>query len=157
MCQADDSGNGNSRALALDLARAEADLYFKHGDAQDSKAGIVLGFSAALVALGGGQDPNVVEQLGRLLAFLSGLLAFWAIFPRDFAVVSAHYWREQIDSGGEKVRRRVTRDYLAAASKNKAATDDKAVPLKASMIVLFISILAFALPAAYAFWPVVGE
>jgi len=68
------------RSIDLILAevRIEREGQLKHFDALDSKAGVILGFAGAIVAItrtGG----HVLVNPGRLLAITSGLLAIWAL------------------------------------------------------------------------------
>jgi hypothetical protein len=55
-------------------------------DALDSKAGVMLGFSAALSALAPvGVHPLV--EVGRLVAVAGGVAGLWASWPHRFATI----------------------------------------------------------------------
>jgi hypothetical protein len=69
--------------LVLDEARSEREAQLVHFEALDAKAGVVLGFAGALVALAPQRaDPLIV--MGRLLAVVSGLAALSSFWPRQF-------------------------------------------------------------------------
>jgi hypothetical protein len=64
-------------------ARSERHAQLLHFDALDAKAGVVLGFAAALVAL----SPDRIgtfATMGRVLAVASGLAALSAFWPRRY-------------------------------------------------------------------------
>ena len=72
-----------SLEVVREEARAERDVQLKHFDSIDTKAGIVLGFAGALVALVSGRRTTLVE-LGRTVAVLSGFLSLWTFWPRRY-------------------------------------------------------------------------
>jgi hypothetical protein len=55
----------------------------QHFDALDSKAGVLLGFSGAIVALRAGV-PGAISLLATFLASLAALASVWAFLPRKF-------------------------------------------------------------------------
>jgi hypothetical protein len=57
----------------LEEVRSERNSQLRHFDALDAKAGIILGFAGALVALS--PSGGLLVNLGRGAAVLSGLLA----------------------------------------------------------------------------------
>lgn len=64
-------------------ARLEREAQLRHFESQDAKAGIVLGFSGVLSALG----PSTLTLLGisgRSAALMAALVALFAFLPRSF-------------------------------------------------------------------------
>jgi len=66
----------------LEEVRSERAAQLRHFDALDTKAGIILGFAGALVALAP-MGPLVVD-LGRLAAAASGIVALSTFWPRGY-------------------------------------------------------------------------
>lgn len=87
-----------SLQVIRDEVRAERSSQLQHFDSLDTKAGIVLGFAGALVALAPDRATLFV-QVGRAVAVLSGFLALWTVWPR-------RYWSTNLRSLRDK--------YLAA-------------------------------------------
>lgn len=78
------------RFQSLELIAAEVhdqlQIQLRHFDSLDTKAGIVLGFSGALVALAGRQE-EVLSMAGLVAAGLVGLTSVLAFLPRAFPVI----------------------------------------------------------------------
>ncbi len=70
-------------------------------DALDTKAGIVLGFSGVLSALGGRVDGSV-NGTSFGLAMIAALLAVLAFFPRRFPVIDLGTLRNEYLSADSK-------------------------------------------------------
>lgn len=66
--------------LVAEKVRAERDGKARHFESLDTRAGIVLGFAGALVALASGE--GALSQAGRVSAALAALLALWSLLPR---------------------------------------------------------------------------
>jgi hypothetical protein len=66
----------------LEEVRSERAAQLRHFDALDSKAGIILGFAGALVALA--PTGSLVVDLGRLAGSLSGIMALLTFWPRGY-------------------------------------------------------------------------
>jgi hypothetical protein len=62
--------------------RAERESQLRHFDALDAKAGIILGFAGALVALA--PTGTLLVDSGRVAAAMSGIVALWTFWPRGF-------------------------------------------------------------------------
>lgn len=77
--------------LAETASEREAQL--QHFDALDSKAGIALGFAGAIVALT--RSGQLLVDLGRLVAVLSGLVSLWAFWPRKYDVIDLYKLRQK--------------------------------------------------------------
>jgi len=66
----------------------------RHFESLDTKAGVVLGAAAAVVALSA--SPPVLPKLaGLIMALASALLGIAAIFPRDFPVLKVKTLRDR--------------------------------------------------------------
>jgi hypothetical protein len=82
-----------SLALISDIVRDERATQNLHFQALDTKAGVILGFSSALVALGGRGD-RTLATIGQIVAVLAALIALWS-FLRSYPVVDLRALREQ--------------------------------------------------------------
>jgi hypothetical protein len=80
--------------LILDKALVERANQLQHFDALDAKAGIILGFAGALVALTPGAQ-HLVTDFGRLSAVVAGLAALWAFLPRKYDVTNVSALRRK--------------------------------------------------------------
>lgn len=83
-----------SSELVAEEVQRELEMQLKHFEAIDSKAGLLLGFSGALVALAGtsSSPPIQVFRAFAACAALSSLAAFW---PRGFAAVRVKTLRDK--------------------------------------------------------------
>jgi hypothetical protein len=141
--------NEDPGPLMLDLARAEHEHWLRTVDAQDAKAGIILGFSAALVAFGGPGDLQVGDYLGKLIAVVAAILAIVAIWPRNFAVPPASSCCRELNLATRNVHGRLIGTYLKAAEVNKTVVQDKQQMVNGAVIALLLAVLAFAVSATY--------
>lgn len=71
----------DSLDLLLDTVRTERSAQLSHFDALDSKAGIVLGFAGALIALSSGVNREF-RDVGVIVLGLAVLLSAATFFPR---------------------------------------------------------------------------
>lgn len=78
--------------LARRLDR-ERDQLQRHADALDTKAGLILGFSGLIAALGA--TGGVLVTAGRLVAVLAAGLCLLALQPRPFGAVEVLALRDQ--------------------------------------------------------------
>lgn len=76
----------------LDQAVKEREAQLRHYDSLDTKAGVVLGFAGALVALA--PSGNLFVDAGRVFSVLSGLLALWTFWPRTYPALELRILRE---------------------------------------------------------------
>lgn len=83
-----------SLSLIREQLNHELELQLRHFDALDAKAGIVLGFAAALVALAGGNATSL-GLAGGVTAGLSALVALGAFVPRKYPVVNTRSLRDK--------------------------------------------------------------
>jgi hypothetical protein len=95
---------------SLDLLVAEMRIIrqdqIQHFDALDSKAGVLLGFSGAIVALRAG-NPGPTALIAAILASGAALAAVWAYLPRKFPKFEAIGLRNRYlasDPGFTKLR-----------------------------------------------------
>lgn len=72
----------------------ELDLQFRHFDALDSKAGIILGFSGAIVAISGARN-GILAEAGLILAAIAAAAALVAFIPRQFPVIDVRVLRDK--------------------------------------------------------------
>jgi hypothetical protein len=69
--------------IVFEELRTERDQQLHHFDALDQKAGIVLGFAGALVALAP-RGSDVFLSFGRAAAVVSGFLCLSTFWPRRY-------------------------------------------------------------------------
>ena len=80
--------------VVLEEARSEKRAQLVHFEALDSKAGVLLGFAGALVALAPDRaDPLIV--IGRFMAVVSGMSALASFWPRDFSLTHLRSLRDK--------------------------------------------------------------
>lgn len=86
------------RTRSLDLVRGEVDrqldVQLRHFEGIDTKAGVVLGFSAAFVALTASAVSDLVRA-GTILAGIAALLALGAFWPRKYPVIDLLKFRDR--------------------------------------------------------------
>jgi hypothetical protein len=72
--------------LLIEINQAERQLQLAHFDSLDTKAGLVLGFTGVLIALGNGAGslPGVSSTILAALAAIASVASFW---PRKFASI----------------------------------------------------------------------
>jgi hypothetical protein len=85
-------GHDSSLDPILQEARLEREAQARHFDALDAKAGVILGFAGAIVALVPG--GNQLVDIGRLAAAASGLAALYSFWPRGFGEVDVRRLRD---------------------------------------------------------------
>jgi hypothetical protein len=90
--------------VLLDLARHERGLQLQHLDALDGRAGILLGFAGALIALTPvGSAPLL--NVGRLLSVVAGFFALAVFWPRTIPQVNLVEARQHYLSAAHGVAR----------------------------------------------------
>jgi hypothetical protein len=72
--------------------RRERDARLRHFDAMDAKAGIILGFSGALVALA--PSGGLLIEIGRGAAVLGAFASLATFWPRTYGATDVHALRE---------------------------------------------------------------
>jgi hypothetical protein len=119
--------------------RHERSVQLAHFDALDTKAGVALGFSGAIVALTGGSSGSVVA-VGRALAASSGLFALVAFWPRRF-------WRTNLRSLRDSylgAELDITRVRLLDSQIAMAERLDRALASKVAFLKVAVGFLALA-------------
>src|SRR5207253_1960927 len=103
------------------------------------KAGIVLGFAGAIVALTPA-GPQFVVELGRAAAAASGLLALWSFWPRRYWYVDLRSLRDlYLMAEPTFARLRLLDTQIAMAESVRRSLASKAVRLKVSMAALALA------------------
>jgi hypothetical protein len=122
--------------LIAEEARQALVVQEQRFDALDSKAGVMLGFAAALSALAPAGVHPVVE-VGRVVAVAGGVAALWASWPHRFAVIDLGRLREAyLSSELAFLRRRLLETRVALAERQAVTLRRKALGVRASMILL---------------------
>lgn len=94
--------------LIAEEARHALDAHQRHFEALDSKAGVILGFSAAVTALAPVAIHPLVEA-GRAVAVAGGAAALMAFWPLRFATLDLRVLRDEYLSGEPEFSRRGSR------------------------------------------------
>jgi hypothetical protein len=128
----------NSLQFIAEEVRQERLIQLRHFDALDLKAGIVLGFAGALVALG--PIANVLADIGRLVAVVSGLIAIVAFWPRRYWATNLATLRD-VYLGSEPVftRLRLLDTHIAMSRELVTTLQRKALLLKLAMVGLLVA------------------
>jgi hypothetical protein len=114
-------------------------------DALDSKAGVMLGFSAALSALAP-VGVHLLVEVGRVVAVAGGVAALWASWPHRFASIDLRPLREEyLAAEHEFLRRRLLETRIALTERQAVTLRRKAIGVRTSMLLLSV---ATALTAA---------
>jgi hypothetical protein len=130
--------------LLLEEVRIERDLQLRHFDALDAKAGIVLGFAGALVALNS-SPGSVLVGAGRFFGVGSGLAALTTFWPRRYWNIDLASFRDRYlaaEPGFAKLRLLDTQ--IEMARLGTAVLDQKATRLKIAMGALSVAVLLTA-------------
>jgi hypothetical protein len=134
--------------VVAEEVRAQRDGQLTHFDALDSKAGIVLGFAGALVALAPG-GHNLLVEFGRAAAALSGLLALWSFWPRRYWHIDLRSLRDlYLTTEPHFARLRLLDTQIAMAESMRAAITSKALRLKLAMVALAVAAVLTAVGLA---------
>ncbi len=134
------------RALDVirDEVRAERAGQLATFDAIDTKAGILLGFAGALVALSR-EGSNVALQLGRGLGVLTGFLALWTFWPRRFWSIDLKPLRDKyLAAEPAFARLRLLDTHIEMVERMAEVIQDKGRTLKMAMAALALAVLLIA-------------
>jgi hypothetical protein len=134
--------------LVLEEARSERQGQLLHFEALDAKAGVVLGFAGALVALAPTQaDPLLV--LGRSLGVISGLAALSSFWPRRYWLTDLRSLREgYLTSEVAFTKLRLIDAMVVETTQVKETLIRKARLLKIAMAALALSVSSVAAASA---------
>jgi len=127
----------------LGETRSERGAQLQHFDGLDAKAGILLGFSGAVVALT--PMDGLVIGVGRLTAVLAGLVALWAFWPRRFDTLDLYVLRQKYLSAELRFTKLTVLDTQIAIIESAATLlDGKAKRLNLAMALLALGVVLIA-------------
>lgn len=130
--------------IVAEETRLQLDLQHRHFDALDTKAGIVLGFSGVLVALGT-RSQTWLTATALVLAVASSLCSGNAFRPRNFPVVEVLELRERYLSAEPKFTSlRLLDSRVEMWHQGTWLLELKAKWLKRSLGTLALSVIMFA-------------
>jgi len=128
-----------SLEMVAEEVKSERQMQLTHFDSLDSKAGIVLGFAGAIVALTPGGRQLLVD-LGRVAAVVSGMLALWSFWPRRYWHVDLRALRDlYLAAEPGFARLRLIDTQIGMAESVRATVTSKALRLKLSMLALAVA------------------
>jgi hypothetical protein len=114
------------------------------GPPSRSKAGIVLGFARALVALAPPRAELLLD-LGRALAVVCGFLCLWTCWPRRYWSTSLRPFRDKyLDSELEFAKIHLLDTQIGMADRMSETLASKAMRLKLAMLALALAVLLTA-------------
>lgn len=117
----------------------------QHFDALDAKAGILLGFAGALIALSPRGNP-VILDLSRGVAVVSAFFALATFWPRGFPITRVFELRQRYLASDERFTKLVLLDtQVAMARSSSPIIDAKARRLQISMTALGVAAALTAL------------
>jgi hypothetical protein len=129
----------------LEEVRAEREGQNAHFDALDSKAGILLGFAGALVALTPTEDHLLVD-VGRMAAVLAAALALWAFWPRRYSVTNLRVLRDRYLTADPRFTQKTLLDtHIQMAEQINESLRRKVWRVKAAMVALGAAALLVAI------------
>jgi hypothetical protein len=130
--------------LVLEEVRSERDLQLSHFDAIDTKAGIVLGFAGALVALAPPR-AELLLVLGRVLAVVCGFLCLWTFWPRRYWSTNLRPFRDKyLAPELEFAKIHLLDTLIGMADRMSETLASKATRLKLAMLALALAVLLTA-------------
>jgi len=128
----------------LGETRAERGAQLQHFDGLDAKAGILLGFSGAIVALAPADAPLL--GLGRVAAVPAGLASLWAFWPRQFDTLDLYTLRQKYLSAELRFTKLTVLDTQVAIIESAAAfLNGKAKRVKLAMALLAVAVVLIAI------------
>lgn len=134
-----------SLEIVLDEARSERRSQLVHFEALDAKAGVILGFSGALVALTPDRH-GWLFSLGRFLAVTSGVTALASFWPRRFSLTDLRSLRYKYLSAEEVFTKLKLVDTTVAESmKARDVLIRKSLLLKTAMGALALAVISLAI------------
>jgi hypothetical protein len=122
----------------LEEVRSERASQLRHFDALDTKAGIILGFAGALVALA--PTGALVVDLGRLAAVASGIAALSTFWPRGYWSTNLLQLRNlYLTSEPEFTKLNLLDTQIAMSQQLGSVLNGKARRLKWGMVLLAVA------------------
>jgi hypothetical protein len=136
--------NIRSLGVVWEQVRIEREVQLAHFDALDTKAGIVLGFAGAVVALAPAGSILLVN-LGRLAAVGSGAFALWTVWPRRVWATDLRALRDlYLPADPHFARLRLLDTQIQMAESLGPALSRKVLRLKIGMALLLAAALLTA-------------
>ena len=133
-----------SLEVVREEVRAERAGQLANFEAIDTKAGILLGFAGALVALSR-EGSSLVLQLGRGLGVLSGFLSLWTFWPRRFWTTDLRPLRDKYLAAEPAFSRlRLVDTHIEMAERMAEVIRGKAMTLRLAMVSLAVAVLLVA-------------
>ncbi len=133
---------GSLDVIARELEGQRA-LQMHHFESLDSKAGVVLGFSGLIVAIG----PAVsgVATAGRILAVASAILSLMTFMPRGYPVLDMRKLRDRyLVADPEFTRLHVLDTHIEMEERSSRLLQSKAFRLKLAVGLLAAAVLLIA-------------
>lgn len=133
----------DSLDVLLDCVRTEREAQLAHFDALDSKAGILLGFAGALIAL----SPNVdrwTRAVSLPLLALAAVLAASAFFPRRMPTLDVANLREYLRADEEFTKLRLHDSQLEMIAQGGRELGRKARLVKLAVLLLVTGAVTLA-------------
>jgi hypothetical protein len=127
--------SAQSLPVVFEEVRIERQLLLTHFEGLDTKAGVILGFAAALAALAP-TDVNWVSNLGRVFAVIGGMGALLAFWPRDHAIIDVRGLRGYLTSEPEFTWLRLLDAEIGSVEETIRTVGSKSVRLKVAMLAL---------------------
>lgn len=125
----------------------EREAQLRHFESQDAKAGIVLGFSGVLVAIGG-LPASLADAAVHLVAFAASALALSAFFPRSFPALDVYEVRRSYEmSDAAFLRVHLIDTRIAMLGKASVMIERRTRRLRSAVILLALAIAIVALNA----------
>ncbi len=134
--------------LVLEEARSERQTQLVHFEALDAKAGVVLGFAGALVALAPSRSDALLA-VARSFGVISGLAALSSFWPRRYWLTDLKSLRERyLTSESAFTKLRVLDAMVVEAAQVRDALIRKGKLLKIAMAALALAVTFVAAASA---------
>ncbi len=132
--------------LVLDRLDDERDRQLTHFEGQDTKAGVLLGFSGVLVALRPtGQSALVLT--GVVLSAFAAVAALTVLWPRRFPAQDGPRLRRYLAADERLTKLTLVDSSLAMLTQAAWLLERKARALKIGFVLLLMSVVSLALSA----------
>lgn len=123
--------------------RLEREAHVRHLDAVDTKAGIILGFSGAVAAIGS-RNASLAGAPGLALAIGAGLVALSALLPQRFPTWDLPELRAYLGAEIEFTERRMLDTAIDMVEELKLCLEQKVQRLRIGVWLLGVAVLAEA-------------
>lgn len=134
--------------VVIEEVRLERAALLTHFDAVETKAGVVLGFAGAIVALSTGA-AGILAEVGRWASVLAGVLALASFWPRKFWSTDLQALRVgYLAAEPEFARLRLLDSQIVMAGRTHATLVRKVLLLKMAMATLGVAVVLSALGPA---------